>query len=128
MRQSLPDNKLTRQNTTTKCLYKLPQQFVTTNRSKISCITDVFIYFPHGLLGKCTWSVVYLALMKLMTLLSHFCSLQDRKCNNKVKYLLLPCFSWPYVRTNKNVKVAVAKGSLLGSKLNYFRQTYVSRY
>ena len=64
-------------NVTTKCHYKLPQQIVTTNQKKISCIS--FIYFPHGIVCKGTWNAVYLVLIKVATLLSHFCCQQRRK-------------------------------------------------
>ena len=61
LRQPLPDprhkscdNRLSQQNAITKCHYKLSQQFVTTNQSKISSISDTFICFPHGKWCKCT--------------------------------------------------------------------------
>ena len=49
--------KMWQQIVTTKChYYKLSEQIVTTNESKISSISDTFIYFPHGKLCKCTWN------------------------------------------------------------------------
>ena len=60
---------------------KLCQQIVTRIRdqSKISYMSYTFIYFPHGKLSKCTQNAICLALMKVLTLLSHLCVPQGRK-------------------------------------------------
>ena len=48
-----------------------------------------FYLFPRDILCKCMWNAGHLALMKVVTLLSHFCCLQERKFDDNSK-----CCKW----------------------------------
>ena len=112
--QRLPEKSHQKQDE--HCRDKVSLQIVTTNQCKINRISHVFIYFLYGILCN---EHVYFVLMKVVTLslLSHFCSLQGRKCNNKVNTsFVVVTFSMPAgeinVTTSQNVEVAAAYASI----------------
>ena len=69
--EKLPFTSATTPDSSQKNCDKFSEQFVTTNQSKISLISDTFIYFPRDVNGtKCIPNAVYLALIEILTLLS----------------------------------------------------------
>ena len=77
------------QNVMTQYHHKMLLQTLTTNQSKISCNSYVFIYFPYGIVQCCVniHEILFIYLRWKLWLCYHiFVAYRVWKCDNKVKH------------------------------------------